>query len=133
MIDVALIETGSGADLIFRDGDLQPARGVENVPYLSQFGGTDDWWGNQFVEQPYDCKTEQALINNPLTSKGRNNIEEAIVEDIAYVKTILPDTTITQSVVITGNDALSVVMNFDGQQFKMLWKPDISFLNYSIK
>ena len=71
-MDVKLIESGNGGDLVLTDNDLAVVGGVENMPYLSMFGGANYWANQLLLSDPtartFDSLTEPALINNPLSS-----------------------------------------------------------------
>lgn len=137
MIDVAIIETGSGGDLIYRTPDLQPARGLENQPYGLMFGGnaSEPWWGNDLLmpNTPFTCLTQDALRNNPLTSQGRVNIEAAMNADLQTLRDNIPGTTATVSTSITAPNRLEAEININGQIFIALWNPDAEFLTYTLR
>ncbi len=108
IIDLKIIETGSGGDLVLVDGeDLGVITDNSNQVYLSTFGGNVkenteidaeqeikehfDWWGNVllFPEDELsqmNSNTERALINNSLTSSGRVEIENAVIADTKYLE-----------------------------------------------
>ena len=137
MIDVAIIETGSGGDLIYRTPDLQPARGVENMPYGLMFGGnaSEPWWGNDLLmpNTPFSCLTQDALLNNPLTSQGRINIEAAMNADLQVLIDNIPGTTIGLTTAIAGPDRLEAEIKINGQIFLAVWNPDAQFLTYTLQ
>lgn len=130
--DILIYEVGSGGDLLLRGNDFASITGLENSPYLAMFGGYD-WWGNDILvpDNPYNCLTEKALIDNPLTSAGRLKIEEAIRSDLLYLNSI-PDTTYSISTQITAPDRLDITININGQLFSLSWNPDKLFLTYSV-
>ena len=136
MIDVAIIETGSGGDLIYQAPDLQPANGLENMPYGLMFGGnaSDGWWGNALLmpNTPFSCLTQEALINNPLTSQGRINIEAAMNADLQVLVDNVPGTTVALTTAIGGPDRLEAEININGQSFLAVWNPSTQFLTYSL-
>lgn len=137
MIDIAIIETGSGGDLIYRSPDLAPARGVENMPYGLMFGGnaSDQWWGNDLLmpNTPFSTLTEDALRNNQLTSQGRINIEAAMRADLQVLQDNIPETIIELTTAITAPDRLEAEIKINGQTFLALWNPNTQFLTYTLK
>lgn len=104
-MDVLLIETGNGGDLVKKGNDLAMIYGFENMPYLALFGGNKDfpsstsrvgneqafdWWGNNLLfpndsRQWFSSLTETALHKIPLTSSGRLQIESAIKKDLEFM------------------------------------------------
>jgi hypothetical protein len=105
-MDLLVIESnGNGGDLVKKPKDLAVIEGLQTMPYLALFGGNVeastgkrlateqafDYWGNT-VFAPNDQKlqmnsqTERALINTPLTSAGRAIIENAVKQDLIFMK-----------------------------------------------
>src|SRR4051812_24194087 len=101
-MDLKLVETNDGGDLVKNTNDLDVIFGFENVVYLALFGGNVkqstptvrdqsqqafDFWGNNLF-MPNDTliqlnsETERALITYALTSSGRISIENAIKSDL---------------------------------------------------
>jgi hypothetical protein len=103
-MDVELINTGDGGDLIKVGNDLSMVFSFENMPYIALFGGNKestptvrnptqqafDWWGNSlFPNQPsiqINSLTENAILSTPLTSAGRLLIEQAISADLEFMR-----------------------------------------------
>ena len=137
MIDVAMIETGSGGDLIYQAPDLTPARGYENQPYGLMFGGNADepWWGNALLmpNTPFSCLTQEALRINPLTSQGRVNILAAMNSDLQVLRDSIPGTVATVDVSIAGADRLDAEININGQVFLASWNPSTQYLTYTLR
>jgi phage gp46-like protein len=140
MLDLLLIETGNGGDLVLRGNDLVVTTGMENQPYLSQFGGPaadeEDWWANDLLlaEEPttqFRSETEKAL-RTVLTSASRIQIEQAAKGDIDFLKTAFPGTEISCTASIVADDRLEMLITINGQQFFYEWNPDSSFLTYKI-
>lgn len=132
-MDLLLIETGNGGDLKITGSDLEVILGLENMPYISMFGGSD-WWANDLITEPtqrMQSQTEEALLNNALNSSGRLNIIRAIEADLAYLKeetgaVILVDASIVNP------DRLDISITINGQQFFIQWNPSTAFLNYKV-
>lgn len=85
MFDLLLFETGEGADLQLLSDDFVSTDTYEGLIYLALFSG-DDFWGNHLYKEKYQCKTEKALRENTISSAGRIKIEEAIKNDLNYLK-----------------------------------------------
>jgi hypothetical protein len=140
MIDLLLVELGTGADLVFNGYDLVGCTGVENQPYLAMFSdedGSGDYWGNALlladgVDNEFISQTEAALRKYALNSNGRLRIDAAINEDLQYLTQDVGGTTVTVNSVIASDNRLDVTINFNGQLFLMEWNPDELFLKYSI-
>lgn len=105
MIDLAVIETENGGDLVKKGNDLGLVTGWANMPYLAMFGGNPghpsktqvktqqnlDWWGNQllFADKPslqYNSLTEYTLLNTALNSAGLSAIQKAVLSDLDFMK-----------------------------------------------
>jgi hypothetical protein len=130
MTDLLIYETGGGGDLLQRGNDLVSVNGYENSTYLSMFGG-GSWWGNFLTPNKFLSKTERVLLVTPLTSAGRITIENAVNDDIDFLKKI-PDTKYTSLVTIGGPDRLEILITINGKQFNYLWNPDKMFLTYVV-
>lgn len=133
MIDALIQEKGSGGEILVRNAEVVTVAGFENLPYLCMLGGAD-WWANTFLDpaERYNCQTEIALRNNPLTSAGRIAIENAIVADLEQISNAIPGTTISVTAVIAAKNRLNVTIVINGNTFYLNWHPDTSFLEYSI-
>lgn len=134
MIDLLLIETGSGGDCVLRGNDLVTTTGVENEPYISMYGGRV-YWGNNLLmaDAPFLATTENVLREVPLNSSGRITIERAVQADLTTLKNSIPGTEIKTIITILKDNFLSIEINISGQQFYYLWNPDTLFLTYQIK
>jgi hypothetical protein len=134
MIDIFIQEQGSGGEIIIRNNDVVTVNGVENQPYAAQFGGSEWIFNDLFLvdDQKFTATTEQALLNNPLTSAGRITIEAAMNADLAYLPDAIPGTSVTISTSIPQKNRLDATIEIDGQTFGLNWNPDGSFLNYTL-
>lgn len=105
MFDLAIIETGNGGDLQLRGNDLAVVNSIENMPYLSMYGGNSgyptkntvteiqsfDWWGNTLLipnnpNNQFNSLTENILNTITLNSSGRIQIENAIKGDLKFMQ-----------------------------------------------
>jgi hypothetical protein len=136
MIDALLIMTGDGGDLVFNGTDILTVSGYENQPILAMFGDTGDWHWNDYLTETgnnneFISETETALRTYALNSAGRLKDEQAINNDLAYLKEI-SGTSIKVTTQITRDDRLDCRIDFNGQIFYMNWNPWTGFLTYSI-
>lgn len=132
--DLAIIETLNGGDLQLVGNDLAVVYGVENMPYLSMFGGNIDestvnqnanqptseqnfdWWGNNLLMKnnsstQFISQTEKTLNNTQLNSAGRVTIENAIASDLQFLAT---SAKIKVTAVIVATDKINI--NIEIQQ-----------------
>lgn len=107
--DIHLYESGSGGQLALLNGDISLTEVLYNQFYLALFGGNyeastigneingqgrQDYWGNSlfFSEnkvKQFNSQTERVLNNVALNSSGRLEIERAVNEDLAYMKSLV--------------------------------------------
>jgi phage gp46-like protein len=105
-MDLKVIETGNGGDIVKTPRDLTVISGLENMVYLGMFGGNPeqstpskrdvseqafDWWGNSLLMpndpgRQFNSITERVLNETALTSSGRKTIEEAVLKDLEFMK-----------------------------------------------
>lgn len=124
-MDVQVIETGNGGDLVKKPKDLLTIDGFQNMPYLAMFGGNVaedtpttrtpsqqnfDWWGNGLLmpndaSQQFNSQTERALNTIPLTSAGRARIEQAVIADLQFMKAFA---TVSVAVSIVATDKVVI-------------------------
>lgn len=126
-IDIELTECNNGGEMRIAANDLAFVTGVENMPYLSMFGG-QDWWGNDLFlntgnDFVFSATTEAIMLTTPLNSNGRQIIYDAILADLKYLTKDIPGTTIALDLVIISDDKLSLIINFNGLTFYFLWNP----------
>lgn len=95
---------GNGGDIKFNGKDFVIVNGIECMPYLGMCGGnveadtkprvqanSKDWWGNNLMlpddpSQQMNSTFERTINSVPLTSLGRQLIENAIKEDLKFLK-----------------------------------------------
>jgi len=151
-MDLKIIESNDGGDLVKLTNDLSVIFGFENVMYLAMFGGNIkqstpivrdlsqqafDWWGNNLY-MPNDIKiqmnseTERALLSYPLTSSGRIYIENAIKVDLQVMSDYVIVTVDSQ---ITGPDRLEILItlvkptNLQSVTFVYIWNATLQELS----
>lgn len=117
-MDLALVETGNGGDIVMNGNVLEMVYGVENMPYLACFGGNVgypekeykegeqrmSWWGNslfftQSKPQQITSLLEDKLRNTTLNSQGRVEIEQTMKEDLRFMLDFVDSIEVTASIV----------------------------------
>lgn len=143
-MDLELIETGNGGDLIKTSKDLKVIEGFQNMPYIAMFGGNPgfstpdnrpeksqsfDYWGNNLFykdQKPvqFNSLTEQALMDVSLTSSGASIIENAVNSDLDFMREF---TNVDVDVSIISDDKLVIGIvlrepdNEQNKAFVFIW------------
>lgn len=143
-MDIHVVETGNGGDLIRVLKDIGLVYGFENMPYLAMFGGNIeastpskrlqseqafDWWGNSLLlpnnpSMQFNSLTERKLMQVPLTSSGRAEIEQAVKRDLDFMK---PFASVKVVVSIIATDKLQIGItitqpnNLEQKEYKYIW------------
>lgn len=143
-MDLELREIGSGGDIVKTAKDVSVIYGLQNMPYLALFGGNVeastpirrlvneqafDFWGNSLllVDSPamqYNSLTERTLHEVALTSAGRLRIEQAVFNDLAFMKAFAK---IAVSVAIIATDKVRIGVkitqpdNLEEKVFIFIW------------
>lgn len=102
--DLKVFETGNGGDILVQGNDFAYVDGFQNMPYLAMFGGNVeqdtsqvgaddeqrfDWWGNGLIAAQAaqnNSLTERKLGDTPITSQGRQLIEQSVRADVAFMQ-----------------------------------------------
>ena len=123
-MDLRLIDSGNGGDLIISGRDLQVVYGFENMIYLALFGGNlfgsvvrripgeqaFDYWGNSFIDAPnmqFDSLTERTLTRVALNSSGRAAILQAVKSDLSFLGNVA---SMSVSASITESDVIEITI-----------------------
>ena len=144
-MDLRVIETGNGGDLLANGKDLSMVFSFENMPYLAMFGGNVDastpvkrllseqafdWWGNSLLftndsSIQFNSLTEKTLNETALNSSGRLVIENAIKTDLEFMK---PFAEVKVSTQIIDTDAIKINIsikkpeNLEENKFIYIWE-----------
>lgn len=143
-MDLQVIETGNGGDLIKNGNDLALVYSFENMPYLAMFGGNKesgtgprleteqafDWFGNSLFfpndeSLQFNSLTEKALDTIPLTSAGRILIENEIKKDLQFMQSfaeITVKTSIPQTDTLLINIKIEEPDNLQAKEFIYIWQ-----------
>ncbi len=143
-MDLEVIETGDGGDLIKYRNDLSVIFGFQNMPYLAMFGGnvqastpttrlaTEEdlsWWGNNLLmpQDPgiqFNSQTERLLKNVALTSSGRVLIQQAVESDLTFMKDFA-EVSVTVTIISTDSVLIGIRLkqpnNLQQQDFIYIW------------
>ena len=150
-MDLKLVETFNGGDLVKKPKDLETINGFQNMIYLSLFGGNVgfstpsnrpenqqvfDWWGNDLFyrdnpQQQYNSLTEYTLQNVALNSRGAAEIENAMKKDLQYMSSFA---NVSSNVVIVSDDVVVLGVfveqpeNQQNKAFVFIWDATLSEL-----
>jgi hypothetical protein len=150
-MDLRIIETGNGGDVLLSGNDLAVDYTFETMIYLALFSGnpgystpTDrlptemayDWWGNTTLlpNQPllqFNSLTEFTLNTTTLNSAGRITIQNAVIADLGFMADFAE---ITVAVVIPTVDTVNITIrlqkpdNLQETSFIFVWDATIQAL-----
>lgn len=142
--DIDLKNTDSGGDFTLFGSDFVLTSGLRNNIYLCMFGGnvaatTDrevlageqrfDYWGNQLFyagkpDKQFNSRTELALRDNAVSSRGRSNIEAAVIKDLQALTAVA---TVEATVTVIGVDKLQIFVSVTEketditEEFRYIW------------
>jgi hypothetical protein len=143
-MDLEVIETKNGGDLVLKQRDISVIFGFQNMPYLAMFGGNleastpqtrvdseqyFDWWGNELFFPDDDSlqmnsNTERVLGEVALNSFGRSLIEKAIKKDLDFMRSFA-EVTVSVSIVSTNRAEIYIkIVRLDNQserEFIYIW------------
>lgn len=143
-MDLSVVENGgNGGDFVRKTKDLLVIYGLENMPYLAMFGGNKeastpilrleqeqafDWFGNSLLldnqKVQLNSETERILDKTPLTSSGRQIIENTVKKDLAFMTAFA---TVSVSVSIIATDVVRIFIslkepsNRQAKEFIYIW------------
>lgn len=142
-MDLEVIESGNGGDLVLKGNDLAFIFGFQKMPYLALFGGNVeastpveripseqafDWWGNSLLpnkpEVQFNSLTERTLNNVAVNSAGRLEIENAVKKDLEFMDAFAK-VSVEVSIVSTDRVRIFVAIlepeNLDPKEFQFIW------------
>lgn len=137
-MDLEVVESLNGGDLVKTTKDLKVIEGFESMPYLAMFGGNVeestpitrivnrqyfDWWANNLLFPKdagvqFNSETERALNNNALTSQGRIIIEQAVKKDLSFFSDVAD---IKVNVSIISDDRISIGIKIAQEVSVYIW------------
>ena len=124
-MDLELIETSNGGDLVKNPKDLSVIDGFDSMVYMALFGGNIEqstpivrltheqdhsWWGNKlfFENDPglqFNSETERTLSNVALTSFGLTLIQKAVKKDLEFMR---PLASVTVAITLIAPDKVAI-------------------------
>lgn len=143
-MDIKVIETGNGGDLLQNGNDLAMVYSFENMPYLAMFGGNKsvtpskrlpseqvfDFWANNLLwpndaDIQFNSTTEKMLEETPLTSSGRIIIEEAVKTDLAFMSAF-SDVSVYTEIMATDKIKIGIILkkpeNLEEKKYVYIWE-----------
>ncbi len=119
MIDLLMVETDDGGDLVQQGNDLLMDSIFGTMIYLALFGGYDFWANDLLLEgsQKYESLTEKTLKEVALNSGGRMTIENAIRNDLQFFITEIPGTTVTVSAQVVSDDKMDIQILINNEAY----------------
>lgn len=137
-MDLKLILTHDGGDLVKNPKDLAVVYGFENMPLIALFGGNVeestpttrepnaialDWWGNNLLlpknaSRQFNSDTERLLNNVTLNSSGIVLIEEAIKRDLVFMNDFAK---IQVQVRLVNVDRIAIGLKIEQKKIVYLW------------
>ena len=141
-MDVLIVETLNGGDVLVKGNDLATAQGFENMPYLALFGGNveqstpsirvpgelnNDWWGNALIQsRAAQCNsdTERKLKTEPITAAGRVRMEATVKNDLKFMREFAD---INATVRVLDDDVIGISIrieqpnNIQAKEFQYIW------------
>ncbi len=143
-MDLQLVETQNGGDIVKKPKDLVVIEGFQNMIYLGMFGGNVeastpltrleneqafDWWGNNLLfpndtSTQLNSLTERTLNNVALNSFGRTVIEKAVKKDLEFMSPFAA-VSVTVSIISTDRIAIAIKVvrldNLEQRAFIYIW------------
>lgn len=143
-MDLKLRENYDGGELVKTTKDFEVIYGFGNMPYIALFGGNVeastpvdrvpseqnvDWFGNELLmrDEPglqFNSETERTLNKTPLTSAGREIIQQAVFQDLRFMKDFAR---VGVSVAIIATDKVRIAIrleepdNLQTRDFIFIW------------
>ena len=87
-MDLKITDNNDGGEVSIFRNDFETISGFENMPYLALFSGSNYWANGIFFNesQSFNSETEQVLKEVSLTSTGVLRIEEAVNNDLEFMR-----------------------------------------------
>jgi phage gp46-like protein len=143
-MDLRIVETMNGGDLIRAGNDLEMVGSFQNMPYLALFGGNVkqstpnqrlfteqafDWWGNSLllfddIGIQFNSETERTLQSVGLSSASRQIIQDAVNADLQFMQAfaiIVVEVSIIATDVVKIFISLKEPDNLQAQEFIYIW------------
>lgn len=121
MIDLLMIETGEGGDIVLEGNDLLQDYNFETMIYLSLFGGYSYWANGVALEgtQEFTSLTERTMQEVSLNSAGRLKIENAVKSDLSFLTEAIPGTTLSVVAKIVSDDKIEIEIKINNTAYTL--------------
>lgn len=137
--DILIYESGDGGEFQLVNGDLNTVQSITNCVYLALFGGNVeqstsndiedneqrfDWWGNVLISDiQFNSEFERTLLEVSLNSSGIGKLENAAMNDLAFLKTYA---NVSVNISIDDIDKMSLVVSLQEpdnteRKIKFIW------------
>lgn len=154
LFDLSLVETLNGGDFEKRGIDLRVTSNWKNMPYLAMFGGNIeqstsqgvpengqryDFWANSVLwpEDPglqFNSRTERTLYSVALNEDGLDQIEGAMLEDLAFMEDFAQIEVSARLIDVDTVELLLIATEPDNLQeaeFRYIWRAQQGTLDVS--
>lgn len=128
--DILLFESGDGGEMLIQSNDLVLVETILQQAYLALFGGNVeantvgdelptqerfDYWANALLwpdtpSKQFNSNTERTINNTVLNSAGRITIQQAVEQDLDYLKLIV-NFTVSVSILSTDKVEITIKMS----------------------
>lgn len=143
-MDLKLRESYDGGELVKTTKDFEIIYGFGNMPYIALFGGNveastpvdrvpteqnKDWFGNELLMKEdtglqFNSETERALIKTPLTSAGREIIQQAVFQDLRFMRDFAR-VGVSVAIIATDRVRIGIILqepdNLQAREFIFIW------------
>lgn len=142
-MDLRLVETGDGGDVLRVGNDLGVLYSFQNMPYMALWGGNVkastgpripseqafDFWGNTLLHEnepaaQFNSQTERTLGQVALNSSGRQLIQNAVNADLEFMRAfavVVVEVQIIATDVVRIGIELTEPGNLQSKTFVYLW------------
>jgi hypothetical protein len=150
-MDLELVETYNGGDLVKTAKDVSVINGFQNMPYIATFGGNVEastprkrliteqdfsWWGNYNIQDSgiqINSQTERVLQRVALNSSGRMLIQQAIIKDLEFMRSfaeVAVDVKILATDVVAWGIKIRKPDNLQEREFIYIWDATVAELTF---
>lgn len=127
--DVLIFQTNNDGEITIENGLVTMTPGLDNVAYLSLFGGNEEdpggddrtleWWGNTIATNPdreYRSETQHLLRAIPATTGNLRRIQDAARRDLAWMVPAGIASTIDVVVTMPALNKVEIIVTINGDE-----------------
>lgn len=136
ILDLTTVSTLDGCDLVLESNDLGLNDDLGTMILLSIFGGDDDFFANDLItdeSKRLQSKTLDILLNHSINSQFRVLLQNAILEDLAYLKQYLQVNKLTVEVILLSDNVVKIFIQLDAQSYQFEIEKGIEINNILIR